>query len=304
MRSSSQRRDLDEEIMSLPAKFGGLGLLRHSEVSPHAFSAAMEAADQMIEVLFGGTASSELSVPPQKARCLAVFTTRAAELNNRLTDHERAVIEENSSKLGRKWLSVIPFSSSLSLSNQEISVALYRRTLCPGDEPMCRSCGLANGLSHEELCTGRANFRLARHEIIKYAITSALGSTTGASVEVEPSVPGSNLRTDFRVSGATATTGGQSEYDLTVVSLASAEAAGSSTSDYLARIRQEKIAKYGGRTATPFHPLVLSSGGIAEERTLGIFKKWSRQLSLGHFNYLVKRISCILVQSRARVFAF
>ena len=86
--------------------------------------------------------------------------------------------------------------------------------------------------------------------------------------------------------------------------MAAAEARNLSVPEYLEVIRKEKVAKYGGRTATPFHPVVLSSGGAFEKQTLEVFKGWSKWLSPGQMNYLIRKISCILVKSRAKVFKF
>jgi hypothetical protein len=304
MRCSAKDHALDQELMSLPTKLGGLGVLSYKEVFPHAYAASKEASDQFIKAVFNLEGVSTTPVLSQKARCSEVFKARLSNLQERLSPVQKAILEENASKVGRKWLSVIPYNVSLTLSDFEISTALHHHTLCPGDSTLCSSCGLENAVGHEEVCTGRANFRLARHEILKHTIMSVLKSVAGATVEAEPFVPGSNLRTDFRVSGRAATTGGRSEYDLTVVSLAAAGARNQSVAEYLESIRKEKVAKYGGKTATPFHPVVMSSGGALEKQTLEVFKGWNKHLSPGQMNYLIRKISCILVKSRAKVFKF
>jgi hypothetical protein len=305
MRSSTQQHELDQEIISLPAKLGGLGLLSYHEVFPHAYAAASESSDAFLKVIFGNNeAAGGTTIRTQKSRCQEVFEQRLLELKSKLSPIEIAVLEENCSKIGRKWLSVIPYTSALTLSDFEVSTALHHHTLCPGDTAMCKHCGLVNSLCHEEVCTARANFRLARHEMVKKVVMATLESIPDVSVEAEPVVPGSNLRTDFRVSGSAATTGGRSEYDLTIVSLASAEAVGLSVEEYLDRVRREKEAKYRGKTATPFHPVVMSSGGAMEAKTWEILQHWSKVLSPGQLSYLIKRISCILVKSRAKVFKF
>jgi hypothetical protein len=304
LRCSAQNHELDQELMSLPTRLGGLGVLSYQEVAPHAFAAATESSEVFIQSVFNLEPPVHASIQSQKVRCSSAFEERGAILQQRLSPVQVAMFEENASKIGRKWLNVIPYSSFLTLSDYEVSTALHHHTLCGGDTPLCSLCGLENAVGHEEVCTGRANFRLARHELVKHALMNTLDTIAETTVEAEPLVPGSNLRTDFRVSGQAATTGGRSEYDLTIVSLAAAGRSGQSVSDYLESVRMEKMAKYSSRTATPFHPVVLGSGGAIESKSLEILKGWNKLLSLGQMDHLLRKISCILVRSRAKVFKF
>jgi hypothetical protein len=128
---------------------------------------------------------------------------------------------EASSLLGRKWLSVIPFSPALRLTDFEVSVALHARTLLPGAATHCRHCGSRNQLGHNEICIRRAPWTVARHEQAKRVIGQALATLEGVQVQVEPLVIGTQRRDDIRIIGSAASGLSSEDIDIAIVSLAS-----------------------------------------------------------------------------------
>jgi hypothetical protein len=122
---------------------------------------------------------------------------------------------------------------------------------------------------------------------------------------------------------------GISEYDLTIVFLASQQARQSSTrarrelsslfhsppspplpiSDFvkaslqsiLNKPAQSKIAKYTPLLSLPFSPLVISLGGMMEDSTVEAMEAWKGVMGVASHQYLMRRISVVLARARARV---
>jgi hypothetical protein len=132
----------------------------------------------------------------------------------------KSVIEAPS-LLGRKWLSVIPFSPALRLTDFEVSAALHARTLLPGAATHCRHSGAPNQLGHDEICLRRVSWTVARHEQAKRAIETALATVEGVQVHLEPLVIGTRCRDDIGLTGSASRGLGSEDIDITIVSLAS-----------------------------------------------------------------------------------
>jgi hypothetical protein len=109
---------------------------------------------------------------------------------------------EASSLLGRKWLSVIPFSPVLRLTDFEVSAALHAGTLLPGVALHCRHCGPPNQLGHDEVCLRTAPWTclrtapwtVARHEPAKRVIGIAR-QRMGSRSTSNPSYPAPRAET-------------------------------------------------------------------------------------------------------------
>ncbi|KAI5448753.1 hypothetical protein NCC49_000787, partial [Naganishia albida] len=218
---------LDEAILALPARDGGLGLLSHEQCAPLAFAAAAETSDHLLEPLLGPPASPPKltdsddpnSIAPQKVRCAEMFKAKRDTLLSTLDAQQSKTIIESASGLGRKWLSVIPYYQGLRLTDFEISAGLHLRTLHPGSTTVCSLCSAENSAGHAEVCVGRKRWITARHEQVKRAIASCLNRIQGVRVEVEPSIGATNRRNDIRVTGSNDSGLSNHEYDVTIVSL-------------------------------------------------------------------------------------
>jgi hypothetical protein len=81
----------------------------------------------------------------------AMFEDRNEALLANIGDKERKAMVENGSVLGRKWISTIPYTKTQHLTNQQISVALYSRTLLPLFAH-CTRCGNRAELGLTETC--------------------------------------------------------------------------------------------------------------------------------------------------------
>jgi hypothetical protein len=116
---------------------------------------------------------------------------------------------------------------------------------------------------------------VARHERAKRIIGRALASTPSTRVRLEPLGHQTSRRNDIQVItllGSQATGLANSEYDLTVVSLASKDARATNlpnqdtdpsrlANKYLDSVADHKV-RHRPSSNLPFHPIVLSLGGM------------------------------------------
>jgi hypothetical protein len=56
------------------------------------------------------------------------------------------------------------------------------------------------------------------------------------------------------------------------------------------------------RSNLPFHPIVLSLGGMMNGSTIKVFASWKRVMTRGTYNLMLKRLSLCLLQARVRSF--
>jgi hypothetical protein len=159
---------IDEALIALPIKLSGLGILSFKACGPLAFAAASEASDTFLAPLLDqDTDNANQAVLSRRERCQEAFLSNRDSLLESLDPHSAKSVIEASSLLRRKWLSVIPFSPALRLSDFEVSAALHARTLLPGAATHCRHYGALHQLGHDEICLRRAPWTMARHELAK-----------------------------------------------------------------------------------------------------------------------------------------
>jgi hypothetical protein len=248
----------------------------------------------------------------QRVRCQTVLDKRRKGMAESMEPLERRMFAENSTVLGRRWLSVIPFNKSLALSDYEVSAALHFRTLSRGSRALCHACGQVNELGHDDVCEKKPKFNVARHELLKRIMVDALKHCqTFGDVTMEPHNPNSALRTDIRFTGSRQ--GGMSaqEFDVTVVSMATQDAKRvywektekvGELQKVLDKFAQAKRAKYVGKTQGAFRPLVFSIGGAQEEETAKVFEEWQKVMSPSTFSYMCRSISLTLLKARTKYF--
>jgi hypothetical protein len=126
------------------------------------------------------THTTNRTVLSQRERCQEAFLATRDSLLESLDPQSAQSVIEASSLLGRKWLSVIPFSAALSLSDCQVSEAPHARTLLPGAATHYRHCGALNQPGHDEICLRRAPWTVARHEQAKRAMGTALATVQGS----------------------------------------------------------------------------------------------------------------------------
>ena len=315
IRSSPRRLATDADLVTLPARLGGLGILSHAECAPLAYKAGSDAADLALAPVLLLDVDDERPPVTQRARCDKAFNARLERVVRRLPGLARDVVSESATVLGRRWLGVVPFRPILELSDAEVASGLHFRTLCPGLLDFCADCGEAAPFGHDEACAGRAPVTLGRHEQVKRLVHNTLSSCSRYRVVLEPLVPGTQLRTDLRITGPD----GVKELDITVVSLASQDARALSArahsdnslpvversrnavKDVLSAAAHAKTLKYARRVSAPFRPFVLSSGGAVEPGALKLLDGWREALEPSAYSHFARVLSLILVRARSRL---
>jgi hypothetical protein len=190
---------LDDAVISLPIKMGGLGILPYRTVAPHAYAAASDAADATLApILTPETLPDSTQLITQHQRCQEIFTGNKEALLGSLTTEQVKAVVEASSKLGRVWLTTIPFQPPLRLTEFEVAAAVQLGTLAGEREPNCTNCGEVNYFGHPEVCLQRKPWRVARHGA-KRIIGQALASTPGTRVRLEPLGHQTSRRNDIQV---------------------------------------------------------------------------------------------------------
>jgi hypothetical protein len=102
------------------------------------------------------------------------------------------------------------------------------------------------------------------------------------------------------------------EYDLAVLSLASKEARSTSLPEqdhnpsrlvnkYLDYVADHKV-RHRPTSNLPFHPIILSLGGMMNGSTTKVFASWKQVMTSGTYNLMLKRLSLCVLQARVRSF--
>ncbi|RSH89967.1 hypothetical protein EHS25_001953 [Saitozyma podzolica] len=253
----------------------------HKTIAPHAYTAASEAADAILApILTPASLPARTQLITQHQRCQEIFAGNREAMLGSLSPERAKAIVEASSKLGRVWLTTIPFQPSLRLTDFEVAAALQLRTLTGESEARCTSCGEGNFFGHPEVCLQRILWRVARHEGAKRIIGQALASTPGTRVRLEPLGHQTSRRNDIQtitLLGSQATGLANAEYDLTVVSLTSKDARATClpsqdtdpsrlVNKYLDSVAEHKV-RHRPHSNLPFHPIVFSLGGMMNGST-------------------------------------
>ncbi|RSH95771.1 hypothetical protein EHS25_000863 [Saitozyma podzolica] len=289
---------------------------RQTRYAPHAYAAASEAADTTLApILTPGSLPDSTQLITQHQRCQEIFAGNKEALLGSLTPEQAKAMVKASSKLGRVWVTTIPFQPSLRLTDFEVTAALQLRTLAGEREAHCTNCGEANFFGHPEVCLQRKFRRVARHEGAKHIMGQALASTPGTRVRLEPLGHQTSRRNDiqvFSLLGSQATGLANAEYDLTVVSLANKDARATKlpnqdtdpsrlANKYLDSVADHKV-RHRPTSNLPFHPIVFSLGGMMNGSTTKVFASWKRVMTRGTYNLMLKRLSLCLLQARVRSF--
>ena len=111
---------LGRRLTTLPAKFGGLDILSHRDVSPHARAAYIGSANRMVDFMFGfNTTSAEDSVRSQGERCKEMFEEQRKQIISEVNSVQAVMMLENASKIDGRGSTQYPyFSHSVSVIRQ------------------------------------------------------------------------------------------------------------------------------------------------------------------------------------------
>lgn len=314
---------VDEQIISLPVRVGGLGITSYQDTFALAHRAMTDSARAVLKARLNGVDEQEAlaDVTKQAAHIRIVHQEKHKALVDNLSDHNLQMHVDNSSYMGSRWLSTLPFSAEFKLKNKVVSAGLLLRCLRPGANAQCRHCFAPNVNGHDDICSARPTWRVARHEMIKKTLAWAISTESRSSVRLEPGVTSrdSRMRTDLEISGPAATHGSKTCYDLTIRAPTSTmmlnRPASSVLEQYETRIDKartemkmaldamhvEKERIYAERVApTHFEAIVFSLGGTIGGRTQVLIDHWRRTVPI--FSNAMERISLTLLRARCEHF--
>ena len=162
---------IDRQLFSLPVRMGGIGVLSHTECLPFARAAALDLSQTVLSRIYPAISPPASPVLPQRIACVAAFTSRRDLLLRQLTPSQRLWIEEQSTKLGGRWLSVLPLSSHFTMSDSQVSASLHLRMLPIAQVPVCVPCAGALDEGHVDVCRHHSRSRfMYRHEMVKHTL--------------------------------------------------------------------------------------------------------------------------------------
>jgi hypothetical protein len=310
--------DLDQDLIALPIREGGLGIPLHAELAPGLYRAAKAAAEPILEQIrsqglgsglgFGlGLSNPRLGFPTQTAQEVAKNATaqRLQRLQLNWTPEQQRARLEGSSYLGRLWLRVLPTQKPLSLADSEVTEALRARLGLPIRDLryMCGLCGSQPTLGHEDTCKAASRRWILRHDKITKAIAIALGSNKTLEVDLEPSHQASPNKA--RASHAKGpqpdlaiTKGNETRFfDLQIVALSKASARPDPYST-LQEASEEKRRKYRAFNRH-FQPLVISAGGLMDQATARAYKDLQDLIEPATAYWMDSLVSLGLLRARA-----
>lgn len=314
--------NLNQDLIALPARDGGLGIPLHKELAYGLYQAAREASKGTLDKIQRNLLSNLSLSPglspdsspgpslrparpnspdkPYKLSAQEVLIKankeRLQRLEETLPNNQLRARLENASYLGRKWLRVLPTQKQLSFADLEATEAIRSRLFLPIrplDSP-CSYCGSRVSLSHEDTCKGASRRWISRHNQITRAFIKTLASRANLEVEEEPKISqGDSLRADFAV------TLGNSRYfyDVQIVAI-NKESAKEDAYSTLAEAAEEKRRKYSSLGAF-FRPLIFSAGGLMEKETAKTYKGLQELVGPTAASWLDSSIGLTLTKTRA-----
>jgi hypothetical protein len=313
---------IDHSLLTLPLRMGGLGLLSLIDISPHSYSAAQQSSSAFLYPLIPSIPLPD-TMSSQHDRCAEMHLLNRQTLFQHLDDPLRLFVIENASVIGRRWLTAFPAFKSLRLTDADVSTALQVRTLSTTFFTICKACGQVRvPLSHADTCSATTSHRTRRHEVFKYALGRALSSAPGGRVDYEPLAFDTPTNTpkynDIRFHGSIEADMGPLEFDTKVASLHSTSrpplreiralqiADDPVRSTELVALLHLRLVNTRARvnlnspsTDGPFHPAVLSAGGLAESEFAQVLNNLKRKLPPGVLSIMLQSISIGLVRNRS-----
>ena len=226
--SSTSYNQWEDTIITLPLRYGGLGITSHADTADMIRDTAIVQADAVLNWSSEIENENDNNITSVKDKINQYHLQQYHNLINHLPDSHLVQFIDMNSKVSRSWLTTIPSSKYLRLSDPEVACYFRSKTLSYKDN-ICIKCGSANSVSHIESCPRVSNFKVARHELIKKSLGRAL-TLSGNDVQIEPFVAATGntnnnnnnnnkQRLDIKVSGPAAPRGNSALIDVSVVTL-------------------------------------------------------------------------------------
>ena len=137
-----ERRQIDQYLVTLPLRLGGIGITSYRALTPLAMAASIAESETELSALNHETCPSS-DYQSQKESSREHHPSLQQRLVERLSPNERILHTEIQSVLGRRWLTTQPSHVFLRLTDWEVASGLRTRTMwAQGDDgQVCRTCG-------------------------------------------------------------------------------------------------------------------------------------------------------------------
>jgi hypothetical protein len=185
----------------------------------------------------------------------------------------------------------------------------------PGREAHCTKCGGANFFRQPEVCLQRKLWHVAQHNGAKHIIgTGPRLPPRHPSQTRTPRPPNQQTQPHPGILSAWVSGHGFGQCRVRPHSRPPGKQgrpchkAPESDTDpsrlvnkYLDSVADHKVC-HRPTSNLPFHPIVLSLGGMMNGSTTKVFASWKRVMTRGTYNLMLKRLSLCLLQARVRSF--
>jgi hypothetical protein len=222
---------------------------------------------------------------------------RLARIQQKISPMQEAVRMGNAAYLGRRWLTALPTSQPLLLTNMDVAATLCIRLLTTPEEEqdICRHCNRAYTFGHEDAYQARTRQTTVKHDRICQALTTALQANLDNKVFLEPRRGDyRDIRTDIRIDNPKGTL----YPDVSVISLTKEQA---KKDPYATLTTEEQVKKNKYRVlGQAFKSFILSQGGLLGKETSQTYKELQRSFTPSTSDWLDKHISVLLIRLQAR----
>ena len=328
-----QMTETERLLITVPRKLGGLGISLYAESAALSHAASREAALATLDAILGlnqdyeslGTNSrlpqllgptTSLSAQTQQESRLSdrssgsemmqeayidirkkLITDRLEKVRLSVDSYRQQALVENTAYLSFRWLTSLPTSAALRLSDSDVASMLSIRLLHTPQEQddLCRHCSLVYHYGHEDVCKASYRQTTIKHDQICAALTAAFNNVPKVKAILEPRTEqDTERRTDIRVDSPQGTT----YYDITVVSVMAKTA----SYDPFSTLSVEELNKKRKHAilGADFRPFVVSQGGLLGKETAASYKAIQKQLTYTASSFLDQYLSGLLGRIRAR----
>ncbi len=295
------------QIIQLPLKYGGLGMISHLNT----LDIVRETSTNLAAAVLDWSDTDQIARTKEIVN--EYHKKQQLTLIESLSDGECQMFIDMSSKINRSWLNAIPCNNRLRVSDPEVAFYIKQKTLFV-ENNACIRCGASDiDCTHTDTCTRNHNYKVARHELIKKTLGRSL-STAGNEIMYEPFLSSNNdLRCDIKITGQNAPRGNSALLDISVVTLASSKNNKQTCSihqhkqkqskmecliqSFMNTRHQSKLNKYKQHTNLPIIPWIITTQGTLLLSTESFTKQIKPK------DYLMSELSVILIKSNYKTYS-
>eukprot|EP00924_Labyrinthula_sp_SR-Ha-C_P003510 snap_masked-scaffold_97-processed-gene-0.7-mRNA-1 protein AED:1.00 eAED:1.00 QI:0/0/0/0/1/1/2/0/360 len=156
------------DLLHLPIRNGGLGLMSPNLVSKNGLNASKELSERQMEC---ENFLSDLGIIKQCGRLKNSYKEMIANAFQTLNEFEKLSFTENCTEIASKWMHTLPVETKTTIFNADFCAALCSRLLLT---PRCKNDCSRERITHFEQCSCFSQMKVSRHESIKKILADFL----------------------------------------------------------------------------------------------------------------------------------